>query len=176
MFQGSRDAGRKEPEQREGEAGRGGERKKMKKTKGKGKTRAESGLTEPTAVASGSKVGSRTSSVASEKKKKKLAPEMEAALGAALAALFQYKQHRALQDWVGKMHWEFNTREAARKNAMELHQTLGKGDMGYSLSKQCAEEQRQLAFVPSGAQPFDQVLQAAEDAKVYDTNADDEAD
>ncbi len=43
-------------------------------------------------------------------------------------------------------------------------------------SKQWAEEKRQLAFVSSGAQPFEQVLHAADDEKVYNTDADDEAD
>ncbi len=38
------------------------------------------------------------------------------------------------------------------------------------------EEKRQLAFVSSGSKPFDEVLQAAEDAKVYDTDVDDESD
>ncbi len=43
-------------------------------------------------------------------------------------------------------------------------------------SKRRLEEKRQLAFSLSGVQPFDDVLQAAEDVKVYDTDADDEAD
>ncbi len=43
-------------------------------------------------------------------------------------------------------------------------------------SKRCMEEKRQLAFLLSGAQPFDEVLQAAEDVNVYDTDTDDEAD
>ncbi len=50
-----------------------------------------------------------------------------------------------------------------------------KGGMGYLGSKQRIEEQRQLAFVSTGAQPFSQVLQVADDEKVYDMDADDEA-
>ncbi len=33
-----------------------------------------------------------------------------------------------------------------------------------------------MAFISSGAQPFDEVLHVAKDAKVYNTEADDEAD
>ncbi len=64
----------------------------------------------------------------------------------------------------------------ARKNATEFKRILEKGELGFLCSKKHLEEQRQLAFVSSGAQPFNEVLQAAEDVKVHDTTADDEAD
>ncbi len=74
------------------------------------------------------------------------------------------------------MRREFAAREMARKNTTEFKQTLEKGELGFSCSKKHLEEQRQLAFLSSGVQPFDEVLQVAEDVKVYDSDADDEAD
>ncbi len=53
---------------------------------------------------------------------------------------------------------------------------LKKGEPGYLVSKQRAEKKRQVVHTSSGAQPFEKVLQAADDENVYDTDADDEAD
>ncbi len=69
---------------------------------------AESEPTEPATATS----SSRASSVASEKRKK-LAPETEAALRTAVEALFQCKQQRALWDRVSQVHQEFKAREVA---------------------------------------------------------------
>ncbi len=48
--------------------------------------------------------------------------------------------------------------------------------MGFSCSKKHLDEKRQLAFESSGETPFDRVLQANKDVKLYDTDADDEAE
>ncbi len=69
--------------------------------------------------AGGSKPSSKAPSIVVEKKKKRV-PEMEEALRAAVAVLFQCKQQRVLQDRVTRMHWEFHAREMGRKNAGEF--------------------------------------------------------
>ncbi len=74
------------------------------------------------------------------------------------------------------MHQEFRAREVVQNNARSFKRTMVLGDMGYSASKQCTEEKRQAAYSSSGAQPFEKVLQATDNEKVYDTESNDEAD
>ncbi len=62
-----------------------------------------------------------------------------------------------------------------RKQALATNQVIKKGQMGYSRCKKSHEEQR-ASEDQSGMAEFDKVMQANQDADVYDSMADDEAE
>ncbi len=59
---------------------------------------------------------------------------------------------------------------------MSTNRTLGKGEMGFSHSKKHHEEKGQLEYKASDMLDFDRLMQANDNAEVYDSDADDEAD
>ncbi len=141
--------------------------KEMKKVK----TGAEPVQAEPTAVAS----SSRASSVALDKQKKS-ALETEKAFRAAVDALHQCRQERELRDRVMQLHRLFRARETFQSNARTFKRMIARGEQGYSVSKQRAEEKRKVAYASCDNQSIEEVLKTAKDETVYDTEADDEAD
>ncbi len=160
----------------EKEKGKEWEKERRSRTPSKSRKGAELRTTEPASSAAGGSKGPIKMPSPGPEKEKKRALENEQRLKAAVQALFQCKTQRSLRDRVCKMHSEFYAQERARKNASDTNRTLGKGEMGFSCSKRRLDEERQLAFKSSNGTSFDQVLQAAEDAKLYDSDADDEAE
>ncbi len=73
------------------------------------------------------------------------------------------------------MHKAFQAREKARQHAASTKWVIGKGQLGFSWSKKCPEEQRALAEM-SETTEFEWVMQANADADIYDSDADDEAE
>ncbi len=144
--------GRSTTKGKEGSAEEEKEKERRSRMPSRGRMGAESRSTEP--AASGSRSKSRVPSAALERQMK-LAQATDERLRARLARLFQCKQQRQLRERINRMQWEFRAREAARKTATDFKLTLEKGELGFSHSKICTEEKRQLSFVSSGAKPFD---------------------